>query len=999
MGHDRGTRRRRIRRAPTAWVGLALLAALTLSRPVTGQDALEDLLGQSWRWRAIPADKSPTLLREVRPSRDGGVISSQERAVLAYDGWSWTIIPALDVPGFAHVTAAYPRGDEWIIFHEAGVVVLTDHATPPSGRADARVLAGARDGRPPSISVEMPDGRILSWVDGDIVEFTTLGGRPVLRGPETEAPIRALYRSTAGRLRAVTEGALWEHDGERWQHLDEGRLWPPGTSIARVVIGGRNRVFLLPATIDEARPGWFWDDDQLMRLPPLDDGRARYVHDAVASVDGELVIATRPGWLSVFRDGAWRHVDAVPPMGSGEFVRSICFTSEQRFVLLTASSRLYAADLSTGRWQPHGPDQGYKDVSNVSAIEPDGEGGLWVGLHEGLAHWDGHTFDRYFNQAGDDGPMLQALTGVAVDARGHIWMGSGNSQTFHGAVEFDGETWTHHTAPAQIGSFPIHAIRNLDDGGLWFTLLSPGGDLHESGGIVRLDDKGWRRFTEADGLPHGRCYDVARTPDGVLWAATLLGLARLEGERWKPITDPMAPQGRVFALFAASDGTLWAGRGLMDVGVSAWRNGTWKHLRPMDGLPAAAAAFTEDAEGRIFFASDTGLYRVHEDVFEDLTRLTEAPYSTFWPLRSDGAGGLWLGSRGDGLVHYAPDDRRAPKILAPRLTPHSEDTSVIVRWNASDYWAETPAEKLRYAIKVDGDEWSAITDFGQHTLRGMQPGHHSVSLSATDAVGNTGVMPAPLETTVPDPFARQNALKLSGLFVVMALAVLAATWLLRQRERRREMQRLEAVTSEFVATHEEERQFISEELHDEVGQLLTAVSLDLQLAERLDDAPRRGEALRRALTSSREALERTRELSSRLRPRLLDELGLDQALRESLSEFERRTGAVVETDIELADEGLPERLRGQLYRIVQESLQRIARADAPSRVTLRVRQRDPFIEMHLEDDGPAWSAEDGRYAAEIVRQRVRMLEGRLTFEGGQVGQNRLFLSVPNGIER
>src|SRR5439155_15630206 len=143
-------------------------------------------------------------------------------------------------------------------------------------------------------------------------------------------------------------------------------------------------------------------------------------------------------------------------------------------------------------------------------------------------------------------------------------------------------------------------------------------------------------------------------------------------------------------------------------------------------------------------------------------------------------------------------------------------------------------------------------------------------------------------------------------------------------ERQRE---LEGLSVRLMAAQEEERRRLSRELHDELGQSLTAVNAYLWLMEK--DVPEGLDVVRERAVEARRLVSKTlaqmRELSQLLRPSVLDDLGLVPSLDSHLKAFADRHQIGVAFDAEGLPERLPAALETALYRIVQEALTNVAR--------------------------------------------------------------------------
>jgi signal transduction histidine kinase len=198
---------------------------------------------------------------------------------------------------------------------------------------------------------------------------------------------------------------------------------------------------------------------------------------------------------------------------------------------------------------------------------------------------------------------------------------------------------------------------------------------------------------------------------------------------------------------------------------------------------------------------------------------------------------------------------------------------------------------------------------------------------------------------------------------------------------------------ETVAAQEGERRRVARELHDEVGQTLTGLLLQLQRASR--DAP---EALRAQIDEAREgartSLEEIRRIGRELRPEALDDLGLESALGSLVNRFTETGGprvtAVIEPDLPVLS---PE---GELvvYRIVQEALTNVARHAGASHVEVRLeRTRGRTVRLRVSDDGrglPPARTLDGS-GIRGMRERARAIDARFALEPGRHGGTQVVL--------
>jgi signal transduction histidine kinase len=249
------------------------------------------------------------------------------------------------------------------------------------------------------------------------------------------------------------------------------------------------------------------------------------------------------------------------------------------------------------------------------------------------------------------------------------------------------------------------------------------------------------------------------------------------------------------------------------------------------------------------------------------------------------------------------------------------------------------------------------------------------------------------------------------LFVLeLAIALMSTAYLARfERISRGERARAEKAESELrrlsnqlILVQEEERRTISRELHDEVGQVLTGLRMELGTLNygKTDEVFRvRLESVKRL---AEEALLSVRNLALLLRPSMLDDLGLEPALRWQAKEFSHRTGVPVSVTIQSQLEQFPEPVRICLYRVIQEALTNCAKHAGAHRVILTVKVEGDIVSASIQDDGIGFDPQQLQTQGLGLLgmwERVRALQGQVTITS-QPGTGTLVnLSLPVGLEQ
>jgi PAS domain S-box-containing protein len=219
---------------------------------------------------------------------------------------------------------------------------------------------------------------------------------------------------------------------------------------------------------------------------------------------------------------------------------------------------------------------------------------------------------------------------------------------------------------------------------------------------------------------------------------------------------------------------------------------------------------------------------------------------------------------------------------------------------------------------------------------------------------------------------------------------------------KRSQQELRELSARVLEAREEEKTRIARELHDELGQLLTALKMDLAwLRERLPagDAEVDGKA-GQMQAMLEQTVSSTRRIAADLRPLMLDDLGLADAAGWLVEDFSRRSG--VRCEIQVAGDGAFADLDGNIatavYRALQESLTNIARHAGAKNAWIVLAIDGDVLHLEVEDDGSGIAAEDLAKVRSLglkgMRERVAYLGGSLDIARAPRGGTRLRAQVP-----
>jgi signal transduction histidine kinase len=248
-----------------------------------------------------------------------------------------------------------------------------------------------------------------------------------------------------------------------------------------------------------------------------------------------------------------------------------------------------------------------------------------------------------------------------------------------------------------------------------------------------------------------------------------------------------------------------------------------------------------------------------------------------------------------------------------------------------------------------------------------------------------------------------------GLAIAVAIAMLAIAYAGRLEQRlRRQMSMgtelahdLQELSAKLVTAQEQERRHIARELHDEIGQALTAIKVELAFAEGSIEAAQGPTAV---LQSARHitdgALHQVRDLSYLLHPAALDEFGLVSAVDEHIKTFRRRHGINVELSHSSMDGRLAPETEAAAYRIIQEALNNVAKHANATEVKVYLARQPGVLRVVIEDDGVGFDATAGRSPDRRglgligMRERASYLKGTVVVESVRGRGTRIVVDLP-----
>ena len=215
-------------------------------------------------------------------------------------------------------------------------------------------------------------------------------------------------------------------------------------------------------------------------------------------------------------------------------------------------------------------------------------------------------------------------------------------------------------------------------------------------------------------------------------------------------------------------------------------------------------------------------------------------------------------------------------------------------------------------------------------------------------------------------------------------------------------QRLSHLSLKMLDAQEDERRRIARDLHDQVGQILTALKLQLASQAKRDRIEDPGRAMTTPIELTEEALRHTRDLSASLHPHLLDDLGLEAALNWLIERFIRPSIAAVDLRCRLRPPRGPEAVELVAFRVVQEALTNVIRHAAATRVGVILEAAGGVLAIEVIDDGVGFDAGESWFDVQrttslgvtSMRDRVTELGGLLHMDSAHGVGTSLRVELP-----
>ena len=320
----------------------------------------------------------------------------------------------------------------------------------------------------------------------------------------------------------------------------------------------------------------------------------------------------------------------------------------------------------------------------------------------------------------------------------------------------------------------------------------------------------------------------------------------------------------------------------------------------------------------------------------------------------------------DTLESLQPDEAQKAALnrLRRELELHWDPTEIMLDWSPEEKRAQRTA-MLRQRVRHRQE----ILDLAQQLEDLMTANYQRERQRITTA----------------DQEFRSSLGWTTGIALLFGLGIAGATlarMLTLERQSERAASELRRLSGQIRTAQEQERKFLSRELHDQVGQMLTGLRMELTGIARLhgDSESEISSHIASAKNTVEQTLRIVRNTAMLLRPSMLDDLGLTPALAWLVKEVSRSSGIDIQADVEPGVDSVPDAHRTCVYRIVQEALTNAARHSAAHRVEVSLKSSGRWVVGAIIDDGNGFdpAAAKGKGLGLLgMEERVRDLGGTI----------------------
>jgi ligand-binding sensor domain-containing protein/signal transduction histidine kinase len=942
----------------------------------------------------LPSDRVGAVLQ----TRDGFLWAATFSGLARFDGVRFQTFPDIDTPTFRNsfINALFEdaQGRLWI-GTDTGQVALHDAAGfhpvatptnwpagPVSGFMEApqgTILVLFRTGylgeiRDRAMAGVMGDGnRHYSDVaaDRDGRVWAVRAGGAIVRledGKEVAGGNGPPREKGYCNIAASAQGGLWVRAGNQIKRWENGR-WV------------------------EDRGAQSWKTTRAVKMRETDHG--------------DLLIGTSDeGLFVVSNDGATEHLNRENGLAS-DMVG--CFCEDFEHDLWVGTDRGLAL-LRTPLVSTLKPEDDWGHAA-LNTVFPARRGGLWIGTGgAGLYYYGGESFRRFYDT---NGGLNQDIRSVIEDRHGRLLVG-----TQGGLFTLQDETMSQVPGAVETGG-RIYALYEAHDGTLW---------IGTQNGVAIGRHGQWSRLGTNLYRPDVRC--IAETTNGDIWLGMRGGgLARYAKGRFTQFRQaPGLPDKYIWSMLADADGSLWIGT--FGGGLTRGRNGKFSNFTFKQGLPSDfICGIQGDDMGNLWIASYGGIFRVAKS---DLARCEHGEIAAVSPFVlgvSDGLETLEMSGGHDpcgcrladgrfcfptvgGLAVVNPatmrlnrlpppvwieealvDHERATGTDASRLVIPPGKTQLEIHYTALSF---SSPEQVRFKIRMNDidQDWVDVGAQRSAYYAHLRPGQYEFHVMACNNHGVWNEAGATTSIKV-QPFFWQTWWFMPLCWLGSAVLIAAVVTALSRQRHQRKMESLER-----ARMVEHERRRIAQDLHDDVGAVLTEIESTSTLAQATaGNSPETQEYLQEISSRSRQLIASMDEIVWAVNPKN-DNLG--SVTSYFCNYAEKFLGATPMRRRFEVPEDVPElpfnaEQRHSLFLAFKEALHNAARHSGGSEVWTTFAFGGGELRIEVTDNGGGMADHAHPHGADglnNMRARLEQLGGRCEISAPMGGGTRVAFIVP-----
>ncbi|MCG8374436.1 MAG: histidine kinase [Balneolales bacterium] len=562
-------------------------------------------------------------------------------------------------------------------------------------------------------------------------------------------------------------------------------------------------------------------------------------------------------------------------------------------------------------------EDGFTGVSIFSIFE-DSDENIWVGAQNGVFKYDDSLF-TYFST--EDGLYHNTVRTIYEDKEGTIWVGSaGLHKIVDGKVE---KIELLDTSNFDLVEQPqVRSIYQDADGAVWIGTYGNGLFRYKDGEVVQL--------TVNDGLFDNIISHIVEDEFGNFWMGSNRGISRVLSADLNDFINGNIPEINAYS-FGAKDGMN-----------SSETNGGFQ--------PNAVV----DDEMNIYFPTVAGVAVVNT---RKVTQNSTPPPVFITGLRTS-----------EGQVPLEES------ISLPYGTPFLEIDYTAVNFTDPDN------VNFRYKLENLNQDWIEVGNRREALYSSIPPGIYTFRVIASNSDRVWNEVGDSFELTIIPPFWMTT-----WFYSVLGLLFISGgfgMYYIRVQQLKKENEKQRRFSQQLIDSQEKERRRIASELHDGLGQQILVIKNRAEIAHQLMENPGEvAEQLDQIRDSAQVSISDVRKIAHNLRPVLLENLGLKEALLSLFNEIEETSEIEWEFEVGEVDDLIPKEKEINLFRVVQESIKNIEVHSEASKASIRVKVEKKGIHSEIMDDGKGVDEklikESNGMGVAGMNERVKSLGGEL----------------------